>query len=119
MLIMIYKYLDKAPQFAVPFEGWVADSARVIGDVYLGHKANVWFGAVIRGDNERINIGNCTNVQENAVIHTDAGIEVNIEGSHAEELHRPGKETRHSYFQIFLRLREYLIREKAHCFPSK
>ena len=75
---MIYKYLDKAPQFAVPFEGWVADSARVIGDVYLGHKANVWFGAVIRGDNERINIGNCTNVQENAVIHTDAGIEVNI-----------------------------------------
>ncbi|WP_019673935.1 gamma carbonic anhydrase family protein [Psychrobacter lutiphocae] len=78
---MIYQFLDKAPEFAVPFQGWVADSAQVIGDVYLGHKASVWFGAVIRGDNERINIGDFTNVQENAVIHTDAGIEVNI-GNH-------------------------------------
>ncbi|WP_201583041.1 gamma carbonic anhydrase family protein [Psychrobacter jeotgali] len=78
---MIYKYLDKTPEFATPFNGWVADSARVIGDVYLGHKANVWFGAVIRGDNERIHIGDYTNVQENSVIHTDAGIEVNI-GNH-------------------------------------
>ncbi|MBR5494840.1 MAG: gamma carbonic anhydrase family protein [Psychrobacter sp.] len=75
---MIYQYLDKAPEFAVPFNGWVADTARVIGDVYLGHKANVWFGAVIRGDNERIHIGDYSNVQENSVIHTDAGIEVKI-----------------------------------------
>lgn len=75
---MIYKFLDKTPQFAEPFNGWVADSACVIGDVSLGHKANVWFGAVIRGDNERINIGDYSNVQENVVIHTDAGIEVNI-----------------------------------------
>ena len=75
---MIYQYLDKAPEFAVPFNGWVADTARVIGDVYLGHQASVWFGAVIRGDNERIHIGNYSNVQENSVIHTDAGIEVKI-----------------------------------------
>ena len=75
---MIYQYLDKTPEFAAPFNGWVADSARVIGDVYLGHKANVWFGAVIRGDNERIHIGDYSNVQENSVIHTDAGIEVKI-----------------------------------------
>ncbi|MCG3809320.1 gamma carbonic anhydrase family protein [Psychrobacter sp. Ps4] len=75
---MIYQYLDKVPEFAVPFHGWVADSARVIGDVYLGHQANVWFGAVIRGDNERIYIGDYSNVQENSVIHTDAGIEVKI-----------------------------------------
>ena len=75
---MIYQYLDKVPEFAVPFNGWVADSARVIGDVYLGHQANVWFGAVIRGDNERIHIGDYSNVQENSVIHTDAGIEVKI-----------------------------------------
>lgn len=75
---MLYQYLDKTPSFATPFQGWVADSARVIGDVYLGHQASVWFGAVIRGDNERINIGDYSNVQENAVIHTDAGIEVNI-----------------------------------------
>lgn len=75
---MIYQYLDKTPEFAIPFNGWVADSARVIGDVYLGHKASVWFGAVIRGDNERIHIGDYSNVQENSVIHTDEGIEVKI-----------------------------------------
>ena len=75
---MIYQYLDKTPEFAVPFNGWVADSAQVIGDVYLGHQANVWFGAVIRGDNDRIQIGDYSNVQENSVIHTDAGIKVTI-----------------------------------------
>ena len=75
---MIFKYLDKTPEFAVPFNGWVADSAQVIGDVYLGHQANVWFGAVIRGDNDRIHIGDYSNVQENSVIHTDAGIKVTI-----------------------------------------
>ena len=46
---MIYKYLDKTPEFASPFNGWIADTARVIGDVYLGHQASIWFGAVIRG----------------------------------------------------------------------
>lgn len=75
---MIFKYLGKTPEFAVPFNGWVADSAQVIGDVYLGHQANVWFGAVIRGDNDRIHIGDYSNVQENSVIHTDAGIKVTI-----------------------------------------
>ncbi len=75
---MIYQYLDKTPKFASPFNGWVADTARVIGDVYLGHQASVWFGAVIRGDNELIHIGDYSNVQENSVIHTDAGIEVKI-----------------------------------------
>ncbi|MGM8899066.1 MULTISPECIES: gamma carbonic anhydrase family protein [unclassified Psychrobacter] len=78
---MIYQYLDKTPEFAVPFNGWVADSACVIGDVYLGHQASIWFGAVIRGDNERIHIGDYSNVQENSVIHTDEGIEVKI-GNH-------------------------------------
>ena len=75
---MIYKYLNKTPKFASPFNGWVADSAQVIGDVYLGHQASVWFGAVIRGDNECIHIGNYSNVQENSVIHTDEGIAVTI-----------------------------------------
>ena len=75
---MIYQYLDKTPEFAVPFNGWVADSAQVIGDVYLGHKASIWFGAVLRGDVGHIHIGDYSNVQENSVIHTDAGIEANI-----------------------------------------
>lgn len=75
---MIYQYLQKIPEFASPFQGWVADSAQVIGNVYLGHRASVWFGAVIRGDNERIHVGDYSNVQENSVIHTDDGIEVKI-----------------------------------------
>jgi carbonic anhydrase/acetyltransferase-like protein (isoleucine patch superfamily) len=75
---MIYQYLDKTPEFAAPFNGWVADSAQVMGDVYLGHQANIWFGAVIRGDNDRIHIGDYSNVQENSVIHTDAGVKVAI-----------------------------------------
>lgn len=75
---MIYQYLDKTPEFSVPFNGWVADSAQVMGDVYLGHQASIWFGAVLRGDNERIHIGDYSNVQENSVIHTDAGIEVKV-----------------------------------------
>ncbi|MFK3989769.1 MULTISPECIES: gamma carbonic anhydrase family protein [unclassified Psychrobacter] len=78
---MIYKYLDKSPKFANPFNGWVANSASVIGDVYLGHQASVWFGAVVRGDIEHIHIGNYSNVQENSVIHTDKGIGVKI-GNH-------------------------------------
>lgn len=75
---MIYEYLDKKPTFATPFNGWVANSAEVIGDVALGQNASVWFGAVIRGDNANISIGNNTNVQENSVIHTDEGINVTI-----------------------------------------
>lgn len=75
---MIYKYLDKSPKFATPFNGWVADSAVIIGDVYLGQNASVWFGAVIRGDNAHISLGDNTNLQENCVIHTDEGIDVTI-----------------------------------------
>ena len=78
---MLYQYLEKSPQFAAPFQGFVAESAQVIGDVYLGHKVSIWFGAVIRGDNDHIHIGDFSNVQENSVIHTDPNIEVNI-GSH-------------------------------------
>ena len=50
---------------------FVANTATVIGDVELGDKCSVWFGAVIRGDSDRIRIGHRTNVQDNAVIHCD------------------------------------------------
>ncbi|MBS9779373.1 MAG: gamma carbonic anhydrase family protein [Moraxellaceae bacterium] len=71
---------ENTPKFATPFNGWVANSAEVIGDVYLGQNASVWFGAVIRGDhkNAPIHIGDYSNVQENSVIHTDENIPVNI-----------------------------------------
>ena len=52
---------------------FVADNATVIGDVYLNKEASVWYGAVVRGDVERIVIGEYTNIQDGAVLHGDPG----------------------------------------------
>lgn len=52
---------------------FVAPSADVIGTVRLGRWASVWFGAVLRGDNDWIEIGDGTNVQDGTVMHTDEG----------------------------------------------
>lgn len=52
---------------------WIAPDAHVIGKVVLGSDVSVWFGAVIRGDNETITIGDGSNVQEHAMLHTDMG----------------------------------------------
>jgi carbonic anhydrase/acetyltransferase-like protein (isoleucine patch superfamily) len=68
----IYRLGSKVPQ--VPASAYVAPEAVIIGDVVLGEDANVWPGAVIRGDNVRITIGRATNVQEGAVLHSDPGI---------------------------------------------
>jgi len=57
---------------------WVADSARIIGDVVLEDGASVWFGVVIRGDNATITIGRGSNIQDNSVLHTDAGLPMTI-----------------------------------------
>ncbi|NAZ36917.1 gamma carbonic anhydrase family protein [Rubellimicrobium sp. CFH 75288] len=57
---------------------WIAPSAQVIGRVRLGARASVWFGAVLRGDNEWIEIGEETNVQDNAVLHSDWGSPLSI-----------------------------------------
>ena len=54
-------------------ESWVAPGAIVIGKVILRKDASVWFGAVLRGDNEPITIGEGSNVQDGAVLHTDPG----------------------------------------------
>ena len=57
---------------------WVAPSAHAIGDVELCEAASLWFGAVARGDNERITIGSHSNVQDNCVLHTDMGFPLTI-----------------------------------------
>ncbi len=57
---------------------WVAPNATVIGSVVLGANSSVWFGAVIRGDNDLIEIGDNTNVQENSVLHVDPGVPMKI-----------------------------------------
>ena len=68
----IYELDGKVPQLG---EGaWVADSARVIGEVYLGPNASIWYGTVIRGDTgEPIHIGRNTNIQDLSVLHADFG----------------------------------------------
>jgi carbonic anhydrase/acetyltransferase-like protein (isoleucine patch superfamily) len=57
---------------------WVADSAQLIGDVVLGEDSSVWFGAVLRGDNEPIVIGRRSNIQEGTVMHTDLGAPLTV-----------------------------------------
>src|SRR5688572_21470483 len=53
---------------------YIAPTASVVGAVTLHHQSSVWFGAVLRGDNETIVIGENTNIQDGAVLHTDAGV---------------------------------------------
>lgn len=66
--------LDKAtPDMTPQGPGFVAPDAVVIGSVVLGAEASVWFGAVIRGDNEPIRIGARTNIQDGSVLHSDPG----------------------------------------------
>jgi carbonic anhydrase/acetyltransferase-like protein (isoleucine patch superfamily) len=67
----IYRLGDATPR--IDPSAWVADNATLIGHVTLGPGASVWYGAVLRADNEPIVIGARSNVQENAVLHTDPG----------------------------------------------
>ena len=62
---------DAVPQ--IDPTAWIADNATIIGDVSIGPGASIWYGAVLRGDNEPIVIGARSNVQESAVLHTDPG----------------------------------------------
>lgn len=73
---MIYALDGVAPDIGA--KAWVADTAAVIGAITLGEGANIWFGAVLRGDNERITVGAGSNVQENCVLHTDMGYPLDI-----------------------------------------
>lgn len=54
-------------------EVFIADTARVLGQVTLGDQVSIWFGAVLRGDIDSIRVGDRTNIQENCVVHVDYG----------------------------------------------
>jgi len=69
----IYALDDMRPELPSEGQYWVAPNAVVIGKVRLMKNASVWFGAVLRGDNDWIIIGENSNVQDNSVIHTDPG----------------------------------------------
>lgn len=69
----VYALADKKPQLPSDGEYWIAPNATVIGDVTLKPGASVWFGAVVRGDNDPITIGRDTNIQDGSVLHSDPG----------------------------------------------
>ena len=73
---MIFELDGVAPQ--IDPTAWVAPTAVLIGNVIVGPGANIWFGAVLRGDNEPIVVGAGSNIQENSVLHTDMGFPLTI-----------------------------------------
>lgn len=73
-----YQLDDVVPHFDAPGSNWVAPDAVLIGNVRVGRDAGIWFGAVIRGDNEPIAIGEGTNIQEHTVLHTDMGFPLTV-----------------------------------------
>jgi carbonic anhydrase/acetyltransferase-like protein (isoleucine patch superfamily) len=74
----IYELDGEAPEFPSDGRYWVADSASVIGRVRLKTDASVWFGSVLRGDNEWIELGERSQIQDNATLHTDPGFPIVI-----------------------------------------
>lgn len=67
----VYAYGDRLPR--IDPTAFVAPGARVVGDVTLGAHASVWFNAVLRGDSARVFVGEDSNIQDGAVLHTDEG----------------------------------------------
>jgi carbonic anhydrase/acetyltransferase-like protein (isoleucine patch superfamily) len=74
----IYALEGVAPEFPADGQYWVAPTAVVIGRVQLMKNASIWFGAVLRGDNDLISIGENSNIQDNSVVHTDPGQPVTV-----------------------------------------
>lgn len=73
---MLYRLGDRTPK--VHETAFVAPNAQLIGSVLLEENSSVWFGAVLRGDNELLTVGRDSNVQDGTVVHTDAGILVTL-----------------------------------------
>ena len=73
-----YSLDDRLPDLPGADEYWIAPTATVIGNVVLRKNASIWFGAVLRGDNETITVGEGSNVQDNSVLHTDPGFPLDV-----------------------------------------
>src|SRR5205085_9867655 len=74
--LMIRKYRDSAPRIAA--SAYIDTASTVIGDVEIGERSSVWPSAALRGDIEPIRVGEETNIQEGAVVHTDHGFPTTI-----------------------------------------
>ena len=74
----IYALGGVAPEFESRSSNFIADDARIIGKVRVGLNVSIWFGAVLRGDNEWISVGAGSNIQELTVMHTDMGFPLSV-----------------------------------------
>lgn len=74
----VYALDERRPVFEDEASVWIAPDAHVIADIRLGRDVGIWFGAVLRGDNEPITLGDGTNVQEHTVMHTDIGYPLTV-----------------------------------------
>src|SRR5262245_33274911 len=74
----VYELDGVRPEFPVDGLYWVAETASVIGRVRLCSDVSIWYGVVLRGDNEWIEIGACSQVQDNATLHTDPGFPLSV-----------------------------------------
>lgn len=74
----LYALDGMTPELPEDGDFWIAPGAHVMGNVRLGSGVGIWFGAVLRGDNETIDVGPGTNIQENSVCHTDPGYPLTI-----------------------------------------
>src|SRR5258708_14348562 len=81
----VYKLGEDSPRIAA--SAYVAPNASVLGKVILAEHVTVWFGATLRGDNETIDIGAGSNVQDSAVMHTDPGFPLTV-GAHVSIGHQ-------------------------------
>ena len=72
----VFKFKTYSP--TIESSSWIAHDANIIGNVDIGKKASVWFGATLRGDNEEILLREGSNIQENCVLHTDHGYPLKI-----------------------------------------
>ena len=75
---MIYELDGHRPEFPAEGQYWIAPNATLIGKVRLKPDSSVWFGAVLRGDNEWIELGERSQIQDNATLHTDPGFPLTI-----------------------------------------
>ncbi len=82
---MLYTLDTRSPSVAEG--GFIAPGAHVVGDARLSARVSVWFGAVIRADNDTISIGTGSNIQDGAVLHVDSGVPLSI-GEHVTVGHQ-------------------------------
>jgi carbonic anhydrase/acetyltransferase-like protein (isoleucine patch superfamily) len=77
-MMAIYELAGVRPEFPADGQYWIADTAVVIGRVRLKSEASVWWNAVLRGDNEWIELGERSQIQDNSTLHTDPGLPLTI-----------------------------------------